>query len=256
MRESDFDQFGAMLDTVCSLLSKGSYAPSPTNTAMFFRALVHYDLAAVRKAFDAHVADPVRGRFVPVPADLIAQIQGRAADDKRPGADEAWSIALGAADEAKTIVWTDEVAQAWQAARVVLDGGDKVGARMAFRDTYERLVAEARKAGKPVTWSASLGQNPAERDEALMLAHAAGLLPAPEKLVQLPAPDHALSPTNASMPPTVREGLRALRDKLAAKAAQPGGPQQAYGGSNGWFTPVDQRFLPPGMRPDGAERPA
>ena len=38
--------------------------------------------------------------------------------DGRPGADEAWAIALGALDEADTVVWTDEMAEAFAIARV------------------------------------------------------------------------------------------------------------------------------------------
>lgn len=167
MDRPDFQPFGAMLDQVCALLSRGTYVPSPQNTGMWFRALQRYPLADVRAAFDAHVADPVRGRFVPVPADLIAQMQNRAEDDGRPGAEEAWATALLADDEAQSLRWTSETAAAWGIARPVLRLGDEVGARMAFRETYERLIAEARIAGRPVKWEQSIGQDLEERQAAI-----------------------------------------------------------------------------------------
>lgn len=217
MRESDFAEFGQMLDAVSGLLSRGQYQPNAVNTALWFRALAVYDLDTVRKALDAHVKDPQRGRFVPTPADIVAQIVGSAQADGRPGPEEAWAIALQAGDEARTVVWTDEIAQAWGIAQPVLRTGDEVGARMTFREVYNRLVVEARDTGRKPLWTASLGEDKAQRDVELTRAHAAGLLPEPERLVELPAPDHALSPTNKTVPSSVRAGLMQLRDQLAAR---------------------------------------
>jgi hypothetical protein len=41
---------------------------------------------------------------------------------------------------------------------------------MAFKETYQRLVSEARAAGKPVRWSVSLGHDVQGRAVALMSA--------------------------------------------------------------------------------------
>jgi hypothetical protein len=218
MKQNDFDAFGDLLDAVCSLLSRGTYTPSATNTALWFRSLAEYDLAAVRKAFDAHVRDPQRGRFVPTPADLIAQIQGTAVDDGRPGAEEAWALALGARDEAATIVWTPEVAQAWDIARAVFEVGDEVGARMAFKESYARLVDEARRERKRCEWTASLGFDAAARRDAIEQAVQLGRLPQ-EDLLALPAPI-----AGASVAPGVLQVLQVLRDSIA-RANQ--GPSQA-----------------------------
>jgi hypothetical protein len=212
MKQNDFDQFGQMLDAVCSLLSRGAYQPSAANTAMWFRALARFDLADVRAAFDAHVADAQRGRFVPVPADLIAQLQGAAADDGRPGAEEAWALALTGADERTTVVWPQEVAQAWAICRPVWAIGDEVGARMAFREAYTRLVGEARAAGTPAQWQASLGHDPAQRAEALEHAAARGLLPAPERALLAGPPDAKPDPDGLRR---VRELLVRLRERQA-----------------------------------------
>lgn len=219
MREADFDQFGTMLDAVCSLLSRGTYAPSAANTALWFRALSGHDLDAVRGGFDGHVKDPQRGRFVPTPADILAQITGQAAADGRPGAEEAWAMALRFRDETETIVWTAEMSQAWQIARAVMDLGDEVGARMAFREAYTRLVEEARALRMPATWSASLGFDPQRREHAIAAAVMAGRLPHSE-LQALPPPANgsllSLAESTATSE-THRLALRQLADRMRAQ---------------------------------------
>ncbi len=220
MRDADIADFSRSLDAVCGMLSRGNYIPNPTNTAMWFRALAAHPLDAVLAGFDAHVKDPQRGRFIPMPADIVAQIEGLAADDGRPGPEEAWASALRSADEDNTVVWTDEMSQAWAIASSVFTNGDDIGARMAFKESYARLVDEARRARRPATWTASLGFNPEKRAEALRLGHAAGRLGAPE-LVALPAPAEALAEMSAKAPDSLRDKLRGLRDKLMRKADEP-----------------------------------
>lgn len=222
MRDQDFDAFAALLDDVRSLLPSGQPALSATAKAMFFRALGAYGLSDMRAALDAHVRDPQRGRFAPTPADVIAQLQGAAEDDGRPGAEEAWATALQGCDEAASIVWTAETAEAWGIARHVLAIGDEVGARMAFREAYERLVGEARAARRSVEWAVSLGFDPQQRAPAIERAVAAGRLPAPA-LQALPAPDGAdlLVGDASAMPAHVREKLCALADRLRAQADAP-----------------------------------
>ena len=88
---------------------------------------------------------------------LAAILQRIQAADGRPGKDEAWSIALASNDEFDTVVMTDEIMQAMSSARPILSAGDKVGARMAFLSTYERLVEDARKKAISVKWTVSPG---------------------------------------------------------------------------------------------------
>src|SRR5688572_5877701 len=113
MLESEFREFASLLDDTAALLQRPGQGPlTGTARAMYFRSLVRYPLAAVRAALDAHIRDPQRGRFFPVPADLVAQLDGLAAADGRPGPEEAWAIALRSRDEGDTVVWTAEMAQA------------------------------------------------------------------------------------------------------------------------------------------------
>lgn len=249
MREADFDAFSTMLDAVCSLLSRGAYVPSSTNTALFFRSLARYELAQVRSAFDAHVSDPQRGRFVPVPADLIAQIEGAASSDGRPGAEEAWAIAIASRDENATVVWTAEIALAWGVCQPVIQAGDEVGARMAFREAYLRLIAESRATGEPVAWNTSLGHDPASHQAAEERAADLGRIEAPKR-VALPPPERAMEliAGNPLCPPHVRERLLAIREKLVQSGA--GHQAEVEGPILGDFNPVQRHTLPPAMRGD------
>lgn len=217
MREADTGAFFALLDDVAALLQRPNAAPmTPTAKGLFFRALAAYQLDAVRAALDAHVKDPQRGRFMPLPADVIAQLQGAAADDGRPGPEEAWAIAMRSQDEADTVVWTEETAQAQAIARPILAAGDEVGARMAFKEAYGRLVAEARSAGRAPAWSASLGFDQQLRQLALDAAVHANRLPRGEAF-QLTAPVSAplLAMGQAfGAPAHVIASLKALAEKL------------------------------------------
>ena len=182
MRAEQLDAFVAMYRDVMGLYGR---APTSTQEAMVFRALAAHDLRAVRAALDAHIRDPQRGRFVPLPADLLAHLDGDATSDGRPGPQEAWAMSLPAADQSRTVVWTAEMSEAWGIAWPVLhEHGDEVGARMAFLEAYTRLVAVARKAGRPVEWTSTLGTDARLRDDALRVAVDAGRLP----LAALPAP--------------------------------------------------------------------
>lgn len=111
-----------------------------------------------------------------------------AEDDGRPSSDEAWAIALQATDEADTVVWNQEIQQALCAARPILDVGDKIGARMAFRESYDRLVRVNRESGIAPQWQASLGWDKNRRAAVLEHAQKTGLLTSPQVAGLLPAP--------------------------------------------------------------------
>jgi hypothetical protein len=125
----------------------------------------------------------VKGRLA-LP-DILSRLQAK---DGRPGAEEAWALVANAlADEAETVVWTDEMAQASAAAGELMRLGDKVGARMAFRETYERMVADARQIGQEPRWSVSAGSDKARAALVITEAVAAGRLPKAHALIALPS---------------------------------------------------------------------
>lgn len=181
MRKEDFADFCQMLDDAYALLA-GNSMPSSTAKAMFFRALSKYRIESVRAGFDAHVKDPARGRFAPKPADIVAQIDGLVADDGRPGAEEAWAMACRAADESETVVWSEEMAQAFEVCQPLLQMGDQIGARMTFKESYLRQVEDARRLRRPVSWTASLGYDQNKRSAALTDAETRGFLGAGDAL--------------------------------------------------------------------------
>lgn len=215
MRETEFRAFSALLDEVWEL--KGQTLSAGAK-AMWFRSMAAYSLDTVRGGLDAHLADPKRGSFLPMPSDVHAQVERAVADDGRPGAEEAWALAMRSTDEADTIIWIAEAAEAMGICRPILSAGDEVGARMAFREAYTRLVDAARRARIAPQWTPSLGHDPGRRDRAIAEAAQRGLLDAGH-YPSLPAPrgDMPLLLTGASqsgIPDSARAALLALREWL------------------------------------------
>lgn len=102
-------------------------------------------------------------------ADIIARFPRR-----HPTADEAWSLIPKSEDE--SVVWTKEMASAHRAVQGLLVAGDIVGARLAFRDSYNRAVEAAGGPEREPAWSFSPGHDPGLREGALRDAVCAGRL--------------------------------------------------------------------------------
>lgn len=106
--------------------------------------------------------------------------------DGRPGADEAW--ALYPHDETASAVISNEIADAMAIAQPLIEEGDMIAARMAFKDAYNRIVTKNKQGGIAPQWFPSLGHDAEGRKHALDHAvergrlradHAAALLPSP-----------------------------------------------------------------------------
>lgn len=106
----------------------------------------------------------VKGRLTL--SDILSRL-----DDGRPGVEEAWAAIPR--DEYQSVVWTEEMRQAWGVALPLLEE-DPVAARMAFKDAYCKLVDKARTNREPVRWSVSLGRDPAGRETVVAEAVRAG----------------------------------------------------------------------------------
>ncbi|HEX4843170.1 MAG TPA: hypothetical protein VFV57_05825 [Limnobacter sp.] len=135
------------------------------------------------------------------------------------GADEAWSIAIQAMDESVTVVMTEEISQAWGVARDVMP--DRVGARMAFREVYDRLVQQAKDENRPAHWFPSLGRDKQGRAapllEAVRLGRltndcAQGLLPAAQPKQQL-----SIAQANPTSPVSAHHLIAQMRSALRIK---------------------------------------
>ena len=186
MNKQDLKPFSVLLAEVSATYGRPS---SEGQVSMFFGVLSDYSFSEVRCAMLEHMRDPDKGRFMPLPADLIARMSGGLVNDGRPGDEEAWAISRKAMDELDTVVWTEEMRQAFGICRPVLEAGDEIGARMAFKQSYARMVSEARARRELAVWSCSLGDDKERRMIAIERAvkegkisqfSAAGLLPAPK----------------------------------------------------------------------------
>lgn len=129
-------------------------------------------------------------------------------------ANEAWSRALPAADENKTVVWTAEARKAWFVALPMIEARDKVGARMAFIAAYEREVANAKNTGAKPQHEVSPGEDELLRAAAISQAQSEGLLPAPARPLALPEPTPEQEEAMAINREKIGEGLRLLSQSM------------------------------------------
>lgn len=92
-----------------------------------------------------------------------------------PGVEEAWGLVsalLG--NEEATVVWTDEMREAYGAAVPLKD--DLIAARMAFKEVYSKAMGQARADRKAVAWKVSLGLDPHGRQAVIEQAVELGRL--------------------------------------------------------------------------------
>lgn len=223
------DEKRAFRDLMTGIAAYYDRKLDPTTVAIYWRGLADLPLDAVRAALNAHVQDPKAGQFMPKIADIRRAIESTR-EDGHPGADEAWSIALQARHESATVVWTEQISDAFfVAAMPLLDEGDKIAARRAFMERYEHNLAEARKQGIDAKWIASLGSNADQRASAIESAqrqvrltadYADKFLPPPE----VAAPGAMLALENgikdsADSPEQARANIARLRALLGMTRA-------------------------------------
>lgn len=161
-------------------------AVTPSAIGMWWAALARYDMREVRLAFTRYVQDPEQGRYPPTPAGILAQMTGAGL---WIGADEAWALCLESFDEAATVCLTDVILEARSAAQPVWATGDKIGARVAFRAAYERIVQTRRMEGRAARWQLSVGWDADRREQAARAAVAAGRLSHEAIAGYLPGPE-------------------------------------------------------------------
>jgi hypothetical protein len=188
-----------------ALASYGKPLPTGALLQAWWNDLQAYPLRVVGMAFAAYRDE--NGEFAPVPAGIAKRCKLM---DGRPGEEEAWAMALLSRDESETIIWTQEIAEAFGIARPVLETSGEITARKTFLEAYIRLVSAARLAHQPVRWMASLGWDARKRTEALTRAQTAGLLSAPMAQNLLPAPEGFAAPTDEAS----RQGLAKVKEAL------------------------------------------
>lgn len=138
-----------------------------------------YPEHAVSLALDKCMAE-VKGRLTP--AHIIERI-----DDGRPGVEEAWNLLPKT--EAETSVMTREMMTAFGACCDLMDIGDMVGARMAFKEKYTSLLSDSRAHNDPIEWVPSLGHDKSGRECVIREAVKCGKLPVKNAIAMLPESD-------------------------------------------------------------------
>jgi hypothetical protein len=183
---------------------------------MYWGVLKRYPIEHVRIGFNVFMRNK-ENKYTVTPAHLVEAIES-AIPDGRPGVEEAW--ATYPHDEESSAVITDEIAEAMRVARPLILDGDRIGARMAFKDAYNRIVARNKAAGVPVRWFPTLGSDAASRDEVIDQAvrigrisqeHAVALLPAKGSAKSM---DEMLLLADQSMNDEQRSRNRARMDQV------------------------------------------
>lgn len=190
----------------------------PVAAGLMAEDLSHYPHDLVRKALRRVRAEHTGKLTLKAIIDRIDEAVGR------PSPNEAWATASQAIDESKTVVWTDEIQQAWGAAQPLAQAGDMIGARMAFLSAYERLVRDARDERRLPVVTISEGWDAAGRAAAVEKAARLGYVAPEQAQAYLPAPEPVFNPVAllagrvevaSSASPAVRSRLRQLREDLA-----------------------------------------
>jgi hypothetical protein len=220
MQSHDLEPFALMLRRTFLACSAGGKEPDVDTVGLYFDLFAGTDLQTMAKALAFHTRHPERGRFPPRPADLTYALQQF---DGHPSADEAWAIAVKAADESSTIVWTQPMATAWGVASALYERTPGQAAN-AFKEHYTSLVGKERDAGRPAQWQTSLGYDKGQAQAALQVAQSEG------KLRQLGHEEQLLiegKPLTIKPPSWLAEQWSALSSKLKAQVAEPSGKELA-----------------------------
>lgn len=206
MDDVDRPEFGAMLKDCMAQYAKP--LPEAVMLSAWWKALSPFPLRVVAAGFASYIND--EGSFAPVPAGIVKRCKLL---DGRPAAEEAWALALLSVDENETIVWTQEMAEAFTIARPVLDSSGAISARKSFLEAYQRLIDVARFQMRAPVWIVSEGHDKARKVMAIQAAVRTGLLPAPTVSLLLAGPE--MDDSTASTDDNARTQIRSVKILLA-----------------------------------------
>lgn len=148
------------------------YPLSPSAAALMLADLAEYPGAAVLAALTA-IRRESAGKLTL--AAVLTRIEA-ATTPQRLAPNEAWALVVRAQDERETVVWTDEMAQAWTAVGPLVQAGDLVAARMAFLEAYQRIVTAHRRDGRTPAVSVSWGWDREARGAGIEAAISSGMI--------------------------------------------------------------------------------
>ncbi len=150
-----------LLEQIAATAELMGHEISPAAAMVMAKDLEKYPIDVIGQAL-ANLRRESKSRFSL--AGVIEQIE-RLQPDGRPGADEAW--AMIPKDEYASAVITEEMAEAYGIALPLLHDGDKIAARMAFKEAYQRIIEKNKLQGIPPKWFPSLGSDKESREVAL-----------------------------------------------------------------------------------------
>lgn len=166
MQIEDKAEFLKALNACCKTLNKP--LPESDSLKFWFHLLKPYSLEQVQAGLINHMRSGTV--FAPVPVDVISFIDKSI--DCWVSPDEAWAVATKSYVkpgelEVNTVVTCNEIEQAFEHVRHLLDGGDTYSASRAFKDVYTRIVDVARQKHAKPQWRISLGSDMSQRDVVL-----------------------------------------------------------------------------------------
>lgn len=199
------DQALELLQALAVTMELVGGRPMSEAAAMAFASnLEEYPHQAVLQALKRCQRE-VKGNLAP--ADVIQRI-----DDGRPGPEEAWALCPKSEDD--SAVWTDEISEAYFAAALpLLIEGDRIGARMAFKEAYSARITKARTDKVAPRWWLSGGHDPESRLAVIEAAVTAKRLTQEQALLLLPPGEHRErmeKPQLQALPPPQKERVRQM----------------------------------------------
>ena len=165
MKESEKVEFAQVIAGLAAIFR---HEVKQDAVIIYWELFKQYDLEEFKQACSKCMLE---NKFFPVPADIIQHIPS-AQKNNHVGAEEAWAIAEEAMDEYSTVFITNEILEAKVISQDLYDSGDKVGARMAFKDAYNRII----KTAQSPKWKMSEGYDKARKQDAIRNALALGRL--------------------------------------------------------------------------------
>ena len=148
MKKQDYEKFNAALSLIAEALGKP--IPDDDKVRLQFSLLQDYDIDIVMRAMQDHTLHGERGDCLPLPSDIVKQIQRRKAQDPCSQAltpEQAWAKALKLADEEDTVYVNDLIIQAYGQVSHMM-GRDIIGAKITFMQTYNLLEKKATSEGR------------------------------------------------------------------------------------------------------------
>lgn len=177
MIHNDFDSFKAAWLTAHAV-SANNKQLSDEMVSFAFEVLSDFSLENIARALVVHARAE---KFAPTPSDVVKILSGFR--EQHLGPEEAWAIALESFDETRSVVWTEQIQEARNVSWLIYESGDKVGARMAFREVYARLSKDVEP-----KWKLSQGYDKEQKAEVVSRAVEQGRLTLADKSRHVIAP--------------------------------------------------------------------